>query len=86
MWRSQRQLTAAGLPELIASTDEEYEALILDLAMNREKLAAIRAKLAANRNACPLFDTALFTRSLEDGFRQAHQRLLDGQAPADIRV
>ncbi len=79
-------LTAAGLPELITSTDDEYEALILDLAMDRGKLAAITAKLAANRKTCPLFDTALFTRNLEDGFRQAYQRLLDGQLPADIRV
>jgi predicted O-linked N-acetylglucosamine transferase (SPINDLY family) len=79
-------LTAAGVPELITSTAEEYEALILELAADRGKPAAIRAKLAANRNSCALFDTASFTRSLEDGFRQAHQRRVDGEAPADIRL
>ncbi len=58
-------LTAAGLPEMITKSEAEYEQLALDLATDRERLAGIRAKLAGNRLAKPMFDTPRFTRDLE---------------------
>jgi predicted O-linked N-acetylglucosamine transferase (SPINDLY family) len=58
-------LTAIDLPELIAESDEAYETLILDLATDPARLAAIRAKLAANRLTAPLFDTVRYTRDFE---------------------
>jgi protein O-GlcNAc transferase len=56
-------LTTSGLPELITETPEDYEAMALTLARDPARLNALRAKLAANR---ALFDTARFTRDLED--------------------
>jgi protein O-GlcNAc transferase len=56
-------LTTSGLPELITETSADYEALALVLARNPARLKALRGKLAANR---ALFDTARFTRDLED--------------------
>jgi protein O-GlcNAc transferase len=79
-------LTAAGLPELITETDQEYEALILHLASNSDCLAQIRKKLADTRLSAPLFDTALFTKKLEDGYQQVYQRYYDGKLPKDIFV
>jgi protein O-GlcNAc transferase len=61
-------LTAAGLPELIAHSSQEYEAMALDLARNPAKLKTIREKLAANRATAPLFDMARFTRNLEAAY------------------
>ena len=61
-------LTAAGLPELITRTPEEYEAAALALARDPARLKAIRGKLAANRTTAPLFDTARFTRNLETAY------------------
>ncbi len=58
-------LTAAGLPELITRTVEEYEATALALARDPGRLKTIREKLAANRASAPLFDTKRFTRGLE---------------------
>ena len=58
-----------GLPELITETEQEYEELILHLASNPGRLAQIRKKLADNRLSAPLFDTARYTRHLEDGYR-----------------
>jgi len=43
-------LTAIGLPELITETEEEYEALIFDLATNHTQLKSIKDKLAKNRH------------------------------------
>lgn len=61
-------LTAAGLPELIAPSLADYEALALGLARDPQSLSRIRARLAGNRDSCPLFDIARFTRNLEDAY------------------
>jgi predicted O-linked N-acetylglucosamine transferase (SPINDLY family) len=61
-------LTAAGLPELITHSAEEYEATALALARDPARLRAIREKLVSNRVSAPLFDTARFTRGLEAAY------------------
>jgi len=61
-------LSAIGLPELIATTLEEYENLAIELAINPRKLNEIKQKLANNRLTTPLFDTPLFTRNLEAAY------------------
>ena len=58
-------LHAAGVPELVTHSLQEYEALSLQLAQDVARLATIRARLAANRPTCALFDSAQFTRDLE---------------------
>ncbi|MBC05512.1 tetratricopeptide repeat protein [Thalassospira sp.] len=77
-------LKAANLPELIAKSEEDYEAIALDLALHPEKLAAMKAKVAENVKACPLFDTKTYTLDLERGYDAAYERYLAGKAPADI--
>ncbi|HEX4270637.1 MAG TPA: tetratricopeptide repeat protein, partial [Rhizomicrobium sp.] len=62
-------LKAAELPELIADDLAAYEALALRLAHDPASLSAIREKLKAGRTHVPLFDTARFTRNLEDLYR-----------------
>ena len=79
-------LNAIGMSELIATTDEEYANLALDLATSPQRLAAVRAKLAANRTTMPLFDSALFTRHVEAAFDLAYDRYVAGLPPADIVV
>jgi predicted O-linked N-acetylglucosamine transferase (SPINDLY family) len=63
-------LTAVGLPELIASSLADYEALALGLAREPARLAAVRDKLAANRHTAPLFDSVRFARAIETAYRQ----------------
>jgi len=58
-------LHAVGLPELIAPTPEDYEIMAVALARDPERLAALKAKLAANRATAPLFDTPRFARDIE---------------------
>src|SRR5262249_14249844 len=55
-------LRAIDLPELVASSLAEYEAIALSLTRDPEALARVRTKLARNRSTQPLFDTALVTR------------------------
>lgn len=56
-------LHAAGLPELVAETAEDYESLALALARDPARLRALRDRLA-DRNS-PLFDTPRFAGDLE---------------------
>lgn len=79
-------LRAVGLPELIAPSLDEYERVAIALAADRGRLAEIRARLAGNRLAKPLFDTALFTRRMEAAFTAMHARHQAGLPPDHIEV
>lgn len=79
-------LSAIGLPELIAEDLAGYRALALRLAGDPTLLAAIRARLAANRLATPLFDSLLFTRHLEAGYEAIWRRCRDGLPPDHVEV
>lgn len=79
-------LRAVGLPELVTESAEDYERLALALATDRAALAAIRARLAAQRTTAPLFDSTAFARHLETGYRAAHARRLAGLPPAPIEI
>lgn len=79
-------VSAIGMPDLVASSDEAYERLALDLATDPERLAAIRTRLDGNRTTMPLFDSAAFTRHLERGYALAWQRWFEGQEPDVIDV
>ena len=56
----------AGLPELVAGDAEAYVRIALDLARDRERLAALKARLSARR--APLFDRERYRRALEAAF------------------
>jgi protein O-GlcNAc transferase len=58
-------LHAARLPELVTHDWDSYFSLAKSLALDPNRLAAIRGKLSAGRSAVPLFDTPRFTRDLE---------------------
>jgi predicted O-linked N-acetylglucosamine transferase (SPINDLY family) len=79
-------LNAIDLPELITTTEEAYESLALELATNPHKLQSIKQKLLANRDTKPLFDTALFTRNLEEAYRRIHDLYNAGTKPEHIVI
>jgi predicted O-linked N-acetylglucosamine transferase (SPINDLY family) len=79
-------LASIDMPELITKTEQEYEALLLELATNSQRLSAIKEKLVANRLSTPLFNAELFTKHLENGYQQAYQRYFDGNDPEAISV
>jgi protein O-GlcNAc transferase len=79
-------LHAAGLPELVTYSLQEYEALALKLATEPSLLQSIRRKLAENRLACPLFDTERFRRHLEAAYAAMWDIYRRGEAPQSFRV
>ena len=64
-------LKAAGLPELIASTEEEYVELAVSLATDRDQLFALRQRLENSRESCALFDTPRWVRNFEKALGEA---------------
>jgi protein O-GlcNAc transferase len=79
-------ISAAGLPELITTSAEEYEQLALRLYRDRNTLAALRQRLAANRLTCPLFDTERYTRDLETLYSKMVDRHERGLPPDHLFV
>lgn len=70
-------LAAVGLPQLIARSPEEYEAIALRLATRPSELECIRAALVADRPALPLFNVERFARDLENVYRD----IVSGKRP-----
>lgn len=79
-------LKAAGLPELITSSLEEYEALGLALARNPVLLGRYRQRLAENRDRCALFDVDRYRRSIEAAFVRMWEIAERGSAPESFSV
>jgi len=81
-------VTAIGAPDLIAPSLDGYEALALGLARDPARLAALKARLAANRLTAPLFDAERFRRHIERGYETMMEIARAGEAPRpfDIQV
>jgi len=79
-------LQSIGLPELVAVDQDGYEELAVDLALQPDRLQALRQKLAEQRVTTALFDTRLYARNLETAYHSIHERSRAGLPPADVRL
>jgi predicted O-linked N-acetylglucosamine transferase (SPINDLY family) len=79
-------LNAIDLPELVTTTQEQYEALAVELATNPEKLKAIKDKLEHNRLTTALFDTPRYTLHIEAAYKQMYERYQAGLSPDHIYI
>ena len=79
-------LKAVGLPELVTSNIEDYEALALKLATDPALLSSIRRKLADNRSTCRLFDSDRFRRHIEAAYETMWDIYRRGDSPKSFRV
>jgi protein O-GlcNAc transferase len=77
-------LRALNLPELITTSEEEYESLAIELATKPKQLKLIKDKLTSNLSTAPLYDTPLFTKNLEFAFTQIYNRYQKGLEPDHI--
>jgi predicted O-linked N-acetylglucosamine transferase (SPINDLY family) len=79
-------LSAAGLPDLIVKTAEDFERLAIDFARTPAMLEAMRERVARARVESPLFKTELFTRHLEDAYAAMLERARNGLPPDHIDI
>jgi len=67
-------LNNLNLPELITNTEEEYEKKAIELAINPEKIKAIKDKLRDNLTTSSLYNTELFARNIEAAYEIVYDR------------
>jgi len=79
-------VSAVNLPELITTSQQEYESLAIELATDLEKLKIIKDKLLGNLSTAPLYDTPKFTRNLESAYSEMYDRYQKGLDPDHIYV
>jgi predicted O-linked N-acetylglucosamine transferase (SPINDLY family) len=79
-------MTAIGLPEMVTSNLEEYEAVALKLARDPPLLKSIRSRLEANRSTHPLFDTDRFRRHIEAAYTRMWEYWQRGESPRSFSV
>ncbi|MGO9772967.1 MAG: glycosyl transferase [Roseiarcus sp.] len=74
-------LHAAGLEQLVCSTEAEYVSKAVAYANDRNRLLALKKHLRDGRDSCLLFDTARLVGELEALFRQMLRDLGDDNLP-----
>ena len=79
-------LNAVGLPELVTTALEEYEALAFRLATDASLLASFKQRLERNRLRCPLFDTDRFRRHIEVAYKTMWEFWQRGERPRSFSV
>jgi len=79
-------LSAMEMPELICADLDPYAALAGNLAKDGAKRTGLHEKIAAKRDAAPLFDVTRLARHLEGAYRLMWENWRDGHAPCNIRV
>ncbi len=70
---------AAGLPELLTYSLDEYVERAVHYATYPAELKALRQRLIEQRSNVPLFDTSRFVRNLENAYEQMAQKSWAGQ-------
>ena len=81
-------LRAAGLPELVTGSLDDYRARAVAYGTGamRDELTGLRDRLGRNREQCILFDTAAFTRQIEAAYLRMHERRASGEPPESFRI
>jgi protein O-GlcNAc transferase len=79
-------LKAVKLPELITSTQDEYEKLAIELARNTKKLKNIKDRLINNFATTELFDISLYTKHLEIAYTIMYKQQESKLNPNNIEI
>ena len=79
-------LRTIGLTELVTKSFPEYERTACQLAMNRDELLAVRARLARGVVESPLFNTDRCRRYIEAAYTTMWERHRRGEKPEPFLV
>jgi predicted O-linked N-acetylglucosamine transferase (SPINDLY family) len=79
-------LHALGMPDLVATSEQRYETLAVEIATDAARLAALRSRLRAARMTAPLFDTPRTTLHLEQAYSMIYDRYHADLTPVDMDV
>ena len=77
-------LNAVNLPELIATSQEYYEDIAIELALDPTKLKIIKDKLINNLPTSELYNTSLFAQNIEFAYTEMYDRYQNNLEPDHI--
>jgi predicted O-linked N-acetylglucosamine transferase (SPINDLY family) len=72
---------AAGLPELVCHSPQEFVTRAIAFGHNLKEVAALKARLVASRDTCTLFDMNKLVTSLEDRYFEMCDEHKNGRLP-----
>lgn len=79
-------LRNVGLDELVSNSVESYRNTAIDLALNPNRLKAIKEKLSKNILSAPVFMTECYAKDIENAFTVVQTRLLKGLPTENIYI
>lgn len=77
---------AAGLPEMLAYSVDDYVAKAVHYAQSPDELTVLRRRLTEQRMTLPLFDTRRFVLHLENAYEQMAHKSWAGEELTPINV
>ena len=80
------QLQAIGLPELITASLADYQQQAIELARHPQKLAALKNRLAANRQTAALFNIHQYRQNIETAYTEMYRRHREYLQPEEFAV
>lgn len=81
-----RLMQVSGLADLVTDSPAAYDALALSLARDKERLAAIRARLEDGAARARLFDIQRYRAQIEAAYLAMMERAVAGAAPDHMTV
>jgi len=79
-------LTAIEMPELITNNQADYERCAIEIALNPQKLNALKVKLAEKRLTTSLFDGKKYTLHIEQAYQQMINLEIAEQLPSHFSI
>ena len=78
-------LKSLDLNELIANSFDQYEAIAVDLAINKDKYLFIKRRIMSSIESCSLFNPDVYVSKFENSLFKIHSRFLEGCTPSHLR-
>ena len=79
-------LMACRMPELMVQTAEEYQSMAIHLGNNPNEIVDFKKRLHDYKDNNPLFNSAIYTRKLENLFCQMYERSQSGLTPQMLKI
>ena len=79
-------LNAFNMSDMITNTENEYESLALEIAINTNKIQELKKRVKYNLQSSNLFSTKQYVKDLENGFINAYEKKIEENIIENIYV
>jgi len=79
-------LNSINMNELITENFQDYEKLALKIFNNKDYFENIKSKIKKNKISSNLFNSAVYTKNIENAYIIAYQNFIKGELPKNIEL